>query len=237
MISNRILFLALLQLSLAGCEETADDFVPLGDSSYALLPRDKSTYFHVDSVIYDPIAGGTSRTELSREWVVRPLNTAATDALYIVSVEDSSRRQLASLLWNWSVEAGRVNSTLDGLSYTALTWPFRVGTSWDPLASADRGTIVAVAGEPIELYKNWESTIDSLGSYTLPDGTAVDAVWITHADRENLIELREASEIYGAGQGLLERHLRILNTQQNTSDAPWEEKAETGFSLDMVRSR
>ena len=69
----------------------------------------------------------------------------------------------------------------------------------------------------------------------MPDGMAIDAAYVTLVSSENLIELREWREVYGKGEGLLERRIRVLDTQIADSSIAFEDRAERGFTLTMRR--
>ena len=237
-IFGQLLIVLAAGLLLQACSKTADEFTLSGNRSY-LLPQAAQLSFRLDSTIYDQGIGGTEVIRSSHRWVLSLQEAQDEFRQYLVSVRpDGSSTQSASLLWDWSIspdDAGSI-STLAGVSTLGLVVPFREGsTQWNPLRFADPELETPVAGEPVEIYKYWEGEVDSIGLYTLPDGSQVEAVWVSLADEENLIELRQVREVYGEGVGLLERHMRIFDTQELDANKAWEEKAEAGFSMSMVR--
>ena len=223
----------------AGCGDPEPVQEPvLADQVYLTAPVGDDIAFAVDSVVYDPVIGGTARLTSSTTWSLRRQESDSLGVTFVVAVADSSGDSRDRYLWRWRVEdERRLVSSLDGLELFHLPIPLRASTLWDPLIYANREREIFVAGEPVEAYKLWDARVDSVGTYRLPDGSDVEAVWVALAHAENLIELREVREVFGAGVGLLERHVRILDTQRIDADADWSERAEAGFEVHIVRTR
>lgn len=213
-------------------------------SEYLLSPTSLSTdgtiAFSVDSTLYDPSVGGTDVRTSTQTWVLRPqAGASGTDERrFLVTRRDSVGEVVGQQFWQWDTtpEGTGVTNTLDGLTYLSLTTPLQVGSSWDALRFTDAQLVISVEDEPIAVHKDWSATIDSLGEYALPDGSNVEAVWVSHASSENRIELRRVREVYGRGVGLLERRADVLDSQ-NLEDLPWDTKAERGFSVVIKRLR
>ena len=219
---------------IGGCEDEPDEFALVGGTDWALLPFDREVSFAVDSVVYDPAVGGTDRDSSRSLWHVSPLDSSEIERVHEYAATRDGRR-LGGGVWSWTRVQRQTVHTLDGISLVGLIAPFSPGTVWDPLVYADPSTVLDVAGEPVVPFKRWAGRIDSVGTYVMPDDTPIEAVWVTLADDENLLELREFYEIYGAGEGLLERHVRILDTQNTNSQLSWAEKAERGFEVHLKR--
>lgn len=225
----------LVALGAGGCGEDPDDFALAGDATYRLPPRGGVTEFTVDSVVYDPDVGGTRRDSSRSTWALTPLaGEPEGQVAFEVDVRQAGQ-PVGGYVWTWESRGRQSVNTLDGVSVIGLISPFARGTSWDPLAYADRDLVVDVAGEGVAAYKRWAGRIDSTGEYALPDGREVEAVWVTLSDDENLLELRDVREVYGAGEGLLERRVRILDTQDTDASVAWAERAERGFEITMKR--
>lgn len=237
-ITTQVLGAALWVGGIAACGPEDDGLDYAGDASY-LLPAGLGTIeFVVDSIVYDPAVGGTARDSTRSIWRLRRLDdtarVATDEALYEVDVLRDGRR-IAGFLWAWEVRDRQSVNTLDNIPILGLIAPFSQQTAWDPLTYANPETVLSVAGEPVAAYKRWSGSIDSVGVYPLPDGSAVEAVWVTLADDENLLELREVSEVYGRDKGLLARSVRILDTQNTDAAVPWAIRAERGFEVYLTR--
>ena len=227
--------LARTCLVLSACSDPEpDDFVSLNLESFYFLPQEGSR-FQVDSLIFDPAVGGTAKLRSTTTWEFTCVDSSASAKTYTVSVVDSTGTAAAPQFWQFENTSSGLVHLYDGISYLAIGELAETRRDWNPLVFTDPDLIVSIAGEPVEIHKGWSAVLDSVGRYTLPNGSEIDAVWISLADSENLLELRRVQEVYGRGEGLLERHLEILDTQQTASSADWLEKAERGFALSMRR--
>ena len=225
---------------LTSCDAETDNFIATGDESYFVPAGTGLIQFQVDSVIYDPIVNGTDRILSSSIWTLDDLDENEGDA-FLVSVMGTDSGSVATQRYIWDFQTSNVtgnqhSSLLDGFSYINLVTPFTERTTWNALQNADPNLSINIAGEPLAINKDWTTArVESIGPYTLPDGSTVDAVFVVLTEAENAIELREFTEIYGKGLGLLERSQRFLDTQQAGSTEPWEVKAENGFTVVMKR--
>ncbi|MFK8056678.1 MAG: hypothetical protein AB8F78_11210 [Saprospiraceae bacterium] len=235
------LFLCALSTLLVSCDPEPDPFEATGDESYFSPAGTDPIRYQVDSVIYDPSLAGTDRIATSSVWSLSPIAETTDSKPFYVTVDnlDSAATPVQRYIWDFQtngVLGGRHINQLDGYSYVSLVTPFTSQSTWDALQMSDPSLVITVAGDPLEIHKDWSiARIDSIGPYTLPDGSNVDAVFVILTASENAIELREFKEIYGKGYGLLERSQRMLDTQQSGSTDPWEEKAENGFTVEMKR--
>ena len=223
-------------LAVGSCREEVGGFALQGDATYLLPPSEGALEFTVDSIVYDPAVGGTDRDSTRSVWRLRALKADEGEVLYEVDVLRDGAR-IGGFLWAWEARERQSVSTLDGVAVVGLIAPFSPSTTWDPLVYADPDLELAVAGEPVAAYKRWGGSIDSVSNYDFPDSTPIRAVWVTLADDENLLELRQVHEVYGAGEGLLERRARILDTQNTNSAIAWSARAERGFEIHLKRSR
>ena len=239
MIPSRARFTLVALAALVAQTACAPDLegVPFfGDETYLLPSGGYPIEFAVDSIVYDPAVGGTDRDSTRSIWRLRPLGDSATADRVIFEVEvlrDGER--IGGLLWAWESRDRRSVNTLDGVSLIGLLAPFSEQTTWDPLLYADPDAVLSVAGEPVAAFKRWRGAVDSIGVYTEPDGERVEAVWVQLADDENLLELREVTEVYGRDRGLLARSVRILDTQNTDAEVAWADRAERGFEVYLTR--
>ena len=74
----------------------------------------------------------------------------------------------------------------------------------------DENRIATVRGETLEIFRNWESSIITIGTMeTIGLETFDDVVTIHHANDENLIERRFVEEKYARTVGLVEKKVMI----------------------------
>ncbi len=241
MTRSKLVGLVLATAALTACEKETTERPP-GPDLADYLPMaspgtDAAIRFAVDSVTYDPAAGGTAVERSSQVWTLEPAETdSARERLFLITRRNERNEVGGQQFWRWELlsEGRGITSAIGGITYLSLTAPFTPGSTWDVLGFTQAGLVVNVEEEPIAIHKDWGATIDSVGAYRLGDGTEVESVFVTHADSENRIELRRVREVYGRGYGLLSRSVEILDSQ-DLRDRPWSEKAERGFTLEMRR--
>lgn len=229
------LFLVLIP----ACREIKDPFVlqPIEDSDYYPLELGRYWVYSVDSIIFD-------------ENAPKPIDTISFILKEVVS---DTFFDLDGRMW-YRIEAfERASDTLpwklrqvlaatlhgkeglrleNDLTFIKLLLPLTPFKSWDGNKLFDPATIVTVSGETIEMFKYWEYEVLSAGVPDTINGQMFGEVaTISQANSENLIELRYALEKYARGVGLVERELRILDSQNTDEFIPWEQKAEKGFIL------
>ncbi|MEL6945639.1 MAG: hypothetical protein AAFO82_23530, partial [Bacteroidota bacterium] len=123
--------------------------------------------------------------------------------------------------------------TEENLTFIKMIFPVSRGKNWEGLGfSKDKRVIIA--GESIEMFKNWESIITQVKEPMLLGSFAFDDVMTIEVARDtNAIELRSGFEKYAKGIGLVYRELSILNTQNVVieEDILWGDKAQEGFIL------
>lgn len=227
----------------SSCEgkRTTDDFQL--DFGYEYFPLEVGKYreYQVDSIVYDFI-DGLSDTIQSRTYTREEITDTLTDELgrlgYIVQ-----RSEKKSLDDDWQIKdiwfavrtEEQAESLEENLRFIKMIFPVKAGTVWDGNRFIDATTIVPIAGESVEVFKSWEYIVEFVDEPIAVSNVLYEnALEITQADNENLIELRESKEQYVLGVGLAYREMRILDTQctQPECDAlTWEEKAEKGFIL------
>lgn len=226
--------------SLTSCEEetiAATDF-SLGYDYYP-LEVGKYISYQVDSILYDPTDGRIIRDSSSiqmREAVVASFEDEKGQKVF--TIERSERESEAN---EWEIK--HVYSTYrtdlqvvrqeENLSFLKMIFPLDRGTNWDALGF-DPTLIISVAGESVELFKNWESIVTdvdeplSIGNFSFDEVSTIELARDT-----NSIELRSAFEQYAKGIGLIYKEISILNTQNIGAEdnVLWEDKAEQGFLM------
>ncbi len=232
-------FLVCFCTFLASCEQTPDGFQIEQDEAYFPLAIGKYILYEVDSTIYDPTGGAhvrTSRT-LMKEEIVDTLRDNTGNLLYKT---ERSIRAAEGLPWQVvkvftaSIQGAQAIVTEDNLRFIKMVFPLRRNNSWNGNVYFSPNLIVRVAGESLEMFKDWTYKVEekdqplSAGSFTF-----AEVATIREADSENLIELRRSKSQYAKGIGLIYRELWILDTQciEACQGQTWEEKAEKGFIL------
>lgn len=133
----------------------------------------------------------------------------------------------------------------DNLEFIKLIFPPDDNERWDGHVAFDQYRSIEIAGEPIEIFADWDYrylSVDEAGSI---GSISYDALLqVEGADYENLLNRRLALETYARGIGLVYREMEVFETQcqlccnGNTSeclDLPWREKAEGGFIIRQWR--
>ena len=238
----------VLILSLWSCSDEIEELNI--DFGYEYFPLEVGNYriYQVDSIIYDPLGRGVvidSTSSQVREMVTNTLldNTGAS----IYRLERHVRKTEAD---PWLLEKVFVQSTderrafqiEDNLRVIKLPFPLQAGAEWNAHVFFDSSEIIVpVAGESINIYKDWSWEVLGVNESVNLNNLSFDQVaTIQLSDSENLIELRRATEQYAKGIGLVYREMDILDTQcnaccggdfSNCSNLEWGLKAEKGFSL------
>lgn len=233
------LFLILL---LACKRETETIDLDLG-RAYFPLQMGRAWEYEVDSIVFSTSATDSSRT-LQRDVIVESFTDANGDTIYRVERyerlspdQDWQIRKVLSL----SANNRQAIRTEDNLRFIKLVFPFREGTTWDGNLHIDKSLRIILAGEVLEVFKDWSYKISSKGQpYSNGVLSFDDAVVASHADSETLIEYRYVQEAYARDVGLVFQEQRILDTQcqrccnanfAQCIDLPWTSKADKGFVM------
>ncbi len=127
----------------------------------------------------------------------------------------------------------QAESLEENLRFIKMVFPLKENLVWDGNRFIDVTIPITIAGETVEVFKSWEYEVQFIGEPIVVNNELYDeAVEITQADNENLIELRSSKEQYIKDVGLAYKEMWILDTQCITCNGqPWEDKAEKGFIL------
>lgn len=252
---KRVLGLALMILSLSGCNLDSEVEIVETNLGYDYFPLGigRSWTYVVDSVKYRSVVGGISpdsSSTFARELIVDTLRGAGGGLIYRVE-----RYERKSDTLPWEIRKVFTLSRLgqqairneDNLSLIALAFPARPGATWSPQAYFDPFTEVVVAGQTLEMFKDWRFFISQADERDLPDGqTLMDVLRVENLNADNLFEYRRVEAYYARGVGLVEQSLDILDSQclnccdpdgdgnpdfEQCDSLSWSAKAERGFSL------
>ncbi|MEL6922399.1 MAG: hypothetical protein AAFO94_00010 [Bacteroidota bacterium] len=234
----RIILPLVLSLCLLwSCENTTEAPIPFGYEYFPLQTGNSWTY-QVDSTVFDTTGMGRVVTESSsqiREQIVDQF--ISNEGNEVFRIERSWRRD-DSEAWTttdvWTAERteNRAFKTEENLRYIKMVFPLSENEVWDGLRFIDKTQKITVAGETLELFKNWQHQLISIGlREQIGPFTFEEVSTVSEADSENLIELRFAREKYAKAVGLVYKEMRILDTQNINDQLSWEDKAQKGFIL------
>ncbi len=210
------------------------DFYPLEIGKYIT--------YQVDSLQYDESEGITIESSFElREEIVDTIRDNQNRLGYRIERyrknpgEDWQIHDIVAA-FNTETTAERLENNL---RFVNLSFPVEEGKSWDGTAHIDPTIKIFVAGESIEMFKNWTYEILAVDDSIFLEGLAFNNVMtVLQVDEDNLVERRYSRERYAKGVGLIYKEQIILDTQcgGNPGDCigmPWEEKAEKGYILEM----
>ena len=213
------------------------------DFGYEYFPLEIGKYrtYVVDSVVYDIGDNEVIIKTESRSYEMHVVADTITDNLGRSGYK-IERYERANDTLDWEIKDVWTTIRTDegaewieeNLRFLKIIFPLKEGLEWDGNKYIDVTTIIPIAGESVEVFKSWNyealvvNTAEEIG-----DQTFESVATISQANSENLIELRESTEKYAKGVGLVHRQMRILDTQCiiECEGQPWEQKAEKGFIL------
>ncbi len=245
----RSTFLLLLFLLLTTCTEETE-VVPI-DFGYDYFPLGvgRQWTYRTDSLIYRPGAGSNQVDTLRRMTRVRLTDTLRdnTGALLYRAERygrtDSTGWQLQSV-FTLGREEQRAFTIEGNLRFISLVFPVETGRTWEGHAFLDSFQFFTVAGNQIQLLKNWDYAYETVDApFALEDTSYGHTTTVRLAEAENIIELRRGRAVYARGVGLIYRELDLLDARcalccggdlQACQALPWSARAYVGFSLREV---
>ncbi|MEO1628711.1 MAG: hypothetical protein AAFV25_26420, partial [Bacteroidota bacterium] len=159
-----------LALGLTSCNENTnvDDFEV--DQKYEYFPLEIGKYFvyAVDSVVYDTLASGVVATPSSsfvREEITDTLRDNSGRLAY--RIERSYRRNSddpwqISDIWVSLRTDRQAERVEENLRYVKLVFPLIEGVGWNGNLFIDETTLITIAGESVELFKDWSYFADQV---------------------------------------------------------------------------
>lgn len=241
--STTSFLLLLIAFLLPSCKETPDNFTPDFGFDYYPLGVGMERIYRVDSFVFDEVPGDITAIDTSttyfRDKIEEVFPGAVGDSSY--RIERSFRKdtnEVWQFLTNYTVNKSvqNVQTNINNVRLIPLAFPVERGQLWNPTVFIADGFTAPIAGEEIEIFKNWSARIRETGfSDTIGGKIYTDLAKVELADEENAIELRRVTDIYARGIGLVQREMWILNTQKAGADTlSWEQKAEEGFILQQT---
>ncbi len=241
--NRSILFLLLLTaLGVLSCEKETVETVEI-DYGYEFFPLaiGHTWTYEADSIIYDPIPGGTFIDTVHffiQETITDTLRDNEGDLIYrILYSEKKGAAPWKPLnVYTAKLEKTRVLRSEQNFTFIKLVFPITVGDQWEGNAFVDPQTEIRVAEEPIAIFKDWSGyeLRQRLDVYSMEGTEYSDVLEVELTDADNGFELRSGKEFYAKDIGLIYQELMILDTQCSLAacgDTPWTVKAEKGFIL------
>lgn len=237
------LFLSLilvLGLSSCGDKQTIIDIPEDSSPEYFPLEVGKFLIYAMDSIIYDVGNNGTlidTVQFLLKEEVVDTFVDNAGRVNYRIERSERANEDLPWLIkdvWVALQTDNTAERVEENFRFVKMVFPLKEGITWDGNQFVDKDYIVSIEGETLELFKGWESEVLAVDEEAMINGMNFSAVTtISHADNENLIELRRLTERYARNVGLIHKEMQILDTQCiiECEGQDWATKAEKGFIL------
>lgn len=242
----------LILLGLAGvlssCDKsTLEDFDLAMGYEYYPLELGRTSHYAVDSIIFDPATFGIAIDTLSgffREDIVDTLRDNSGELVYRIErfyrKKDTDPWQIHSVVSSSRGEREAV-FTENNLRLIKLRFPLQSDVAWNSTAYFPTTTELEIAGESIEFFKGWNSTVlEQREAFEVAGQTFSDVYLVEVANFENKIEYRYGLEVYAPGKGLIYQELQVMDTQceyccnrdlGRCDPLPWIEKAEKGLIL------
>lgn len=243
----RFIFFVLLMAVLAACDRETETIENDLGREYFPLQVGRAWEYQLDSIIFDP-AGNSVEVDSTRSWIREEII-----GLYVDAAGDTifrtERYVRSDTTHNWQIsKVLALNRTLkqairteDNLRFVKMAFPFKKGARWNGNQYIDEALRVTVAGEVIQIFKDWQSEVlEQAGAWSNGIRSFDDVALVSHADSENLIEYRFVQEAYARHIGLIYAEMHILDTQcqaccnanfAQCSSLPWTQKAEKGFII------
>jgi len=239
----RSLLYLLLIITVAACSNDNSEEGLITSSPYFPLEQGKYIDYAITEVIYSD--NGATKDTLSyflrEETVANRPNSEGEDEYIIDRLTKTTEEApwVYQESWRALFSENQVLRIEDNLTFVKINLPIENGDTWDGNSFFDPLTLIKIGGQELEYYKGWTSIIEQTSTPVIVGSRQFDnAINISLANTENRIEIREASEIYASGIGLVSKVIRVLDTQcfQGCDNIPWEEKAEKGhiFSQHII---
>lgn len=236
-----LLYFFIFCITLISCRlnDVDDNYNIKAGYEYNPLKVGKYLTYKIDSIIYDNENNQTikiGKTRFVKEVIADTFRNEINELIYRIErfdkLNESDPWELKNV-WTAYLSNFQLIRTEDNFRFIKLAFPIRKGKSWDGNAFIDPTSIIKIADESVEVYKNWDYSYLSIDKPEIVNGIRYDSVAVVSQvdDQDNLIELRYSREKYAKNIGLVSKEMKILDTQKITSKEPWENKAEKGFIM------
>ncbi|WP_235293525.1 hypothetical protein [Portibacter lacus] len=237
---NILLFSSFSILLLFSCDKTIEEF---DESKYGYdyfpLSVGNTWVYAVDSTIYDD-EGATiyNTSSFVQEKIAGMYVDDTGDTIYKLErywrTSDSMDWEITDVWTTYKTQA-QAFRTEENLKFVKFVFPMLEGKRWNGNLYLDETTIVSVSGESLIMFAGWDdykcTSLDVAEEIGGINYSNVATILQTDDGGNNTVERRYALEKYARGVGLIYKEYEILDTQNSQSEAPWSEKAESGFIL------
>jgi hypothetical protein len=209
------------------------DYFPLEVGKYINYQVDSTTYDNEGLIVL-------STTSFVREEVVGMFLDNAADTSYRIHrfyKAGMNDEWILTDVWTSSKNLTQAVRTEENLRFIKLVFPPKEGLSWNGNTHIDPLINIEIAGDPVQMFKNWDYQILNIDRPETIGLLQFDEVLtVQMADDENVIERRFAREKYARDVGLVFREFIILDTQciELCEGQSWEEKAWQGFTMQQI---
>lgn len=231
---------ACLLLFTYSCDKEPE---PIDTSSfeYHYFPLDSGKFwiYKVDStIVKQQGAFIDSQSLYVKEEINEYYISAAFDTVYVIERSVSSNPNGPFSLQDlWTAELLTESGfrVEENLRFQKMTFPLDLGKKWEGNLF-DNLTEVQVASESVWVYKDWgDYEVIAKGVEHEVNGVVYsDVIVIQQADHDFIIETRYAVEYYAPHVGLIDKQMRVYDSQCDCPELSWEEKATAGFTLNQT---
>ena len=238
---HTLILLSLTILLGWNCEKSETEEINVYQGKeYFPLEIGKYLEYEMDSIIFDTTAVGViidTVELLVREEITETFEDLLGRTNYRVERSERSTTSdpwVIKSIYAALITENQAQRVEDNFRFVKMIFPLRDGEIWDGNQFIDPQTIITVAGETVEMYKDWQYEVEDVHRIDLFNAMPFDSVTTVYqANSENLIEYRFSMEKYATGVGLIYREMWILDTQciSDCLGQSWEEKAQKGFII------
>ncbi|MEZ4985515.1 MAG: hypothetical protein R2795_10835 [Saprospiraceae bacterium] len=250
-IMSKVNWIGICIFMIAGLFTSCEEEVaaPTEDWGYRYFPTaiGMEWQYALDSIVLRPIPGGVLYDSVrlyARETLVDTIRDLEGQLWYRGERYD---RRVDSTQWRFSQtfllrsDVRRAYRQEDNLTFVKMVFPPDRLQRWDGHVAFDAFREIEVAGQPIQIFADWDYRYTDLHQAGTIMQTSYDSLTtVQGADYENLLNRRLSLETYAPGIGLVYRELEVFETQCQLCcngetgvciDLPWREKAEAGFII------
>jgi hypothetical protein len=233
----KILLFHIICFTLFSCTKNQTEILASTGKTYLPLSIGKIMTYDLDSIIYDPILTGGTKTDTSRLQIQEIIKDTFRDNEGVLQYKiDRFERKKGQLEWKIAkivTAAFTENQAIgqeDNLRFIKFPLVFGENTTWNAMIFNDSAKII-IAGETLNLFsKKWSSKVVSFGKKeTIGSKTFEDVLTIVSQISSTILtEKRYLLEKYAKNVGLVYREYHVLDTQKLDAAITWEKKAEKG---------
>ncbi|MDH3651675.1 MAG: hypothetical protein OEQ53_18470 [Saprospiraceae bacterium] len=231
-----------------GCLNELEQPFDLNLYGYAYFPLEvgKFRVYEVDSLQFDIGVNDLPTVDSARfyvrEEVVEILQAQTGEEVYRIEryrADDLDEPWKIMDVTTESLTTNQAHRTENNLRFINLVFPIEEGVVWDGNQFIPDDIVVFVAGESVEMFKNWRYEILSEGlSESIGQHTFESVATVQQANDENEIEFRFSQEKYAENVGLVYRERWILDSycKYTGETGPcigldWRSKSGRGFIM------